>query len=161
MTVSCKVTLFTPHTPTPAQLVEATRNADARKLPNDLFASHPDVVRLTNEAARWSVRRELLRTIGPSKHVRASAAVAEIAAELEEAKNAFRLAALDEYLDGGHEATALADKRVADLECRLRAARSAEKDMRHESSREMNELCLQAQNHLACLLLDLKRKALP
>lgn len=133
----------------------------ARAIPDQMFAGHPDVVRLTADLTARQHRAEGLAMRKTQPSVIADA-MARMQQELDAGAEAFRLAALDDALNGDLEfPRALATKQEMEaLELKLRAARLAYADLSRSPPEqgEFQEQARRARTALQNALFRLKRE---
>lgn len=147
---------------TPDELDELSLGAAARALSDDVVANDPAVISAAADAEVWATRMERLATY-PGKRNVIMNLTDGIAAELEVARKAYRFACLDCFLADDHEFTAavVAQERIALLENRLQAAKTARLDIDRNFTEleELRALQAMANTKLANIRFELKRRA--
>ena len=147
---------------TEAEIAELALTEAAKAVPDDAVENDPGVIRARAEADAWKMRLSRLTT-HPGKHLIADL-IGAISDELAQARVAYRFACLDDFLNGRldfDDASVAASERVALLERRLHAAKTASADLNRRGSQlnELRDLCDQAQANLQNIRFDLKRKS--
>lgn len=145
-----------------SELAVLALDAAARGLADADFADHPDVILAAADVDAWRTRLERLVNY-PAKSTVIAKLTAGIAAELAEAQAAYRFSCLDDFLTGAHDfADAIAaQERVALLESRLQAAKTARLDIDRSPNDMMalRELYAKAEANLQNTRFALKRQA--
>jgi hypothetical protein len=153
---------FTTKPKSPDELAEIDLNAAARGLSDDEFEKDPAVIRAAADAQAWATRLERLASYPGKRNVILNL-VDAIAAELDAAREAYRLACLDCFLTDDHDfnAAIAAQERVVLLEGRLLAAKTAKLDVDRSFSEltELRSLADKAVANLQSIRFELKRKA--
>lgn len=147
---------------TEAELTELGLSAAAEAVPDDVVAADPAVVAAIAAADAWTVRLKRLNEY-PAKRNVILHLVADIAAELETARESYRFACLDSFLVNHHDFAGgvAAAEHVALLERRLQAAQVAKADIDRSFPEltELHDLRDRADRHLANIRFELKRQA--
>lgn len=159
--ITLKYPTFTPMPKSPDELAELDLNAAARGLSDDDFENDPAVIRAAAEAEAWATRLERLAAYPGKRNVILNL-VGGIAAELDAAREAYRFACLDCFLEGDHDFNAAipARERVVLLENRLQAATKAKLDIDRSFSEltELRSLADKATANLLSIRFELKRQ---
>ncbi len=159
-TFKCDSYAATPKTE--AELNELALTSAAKAVPDAAIENHPAVIRAVADAAVWEARFTRLTT-HPGKHLIADL-MSAISNELTQARHSYRFACLDDFLNGSldfNNEAAIASERIALLERRLHAAKTASADLNRRGSElnELREFRDKAKAHLASIRFELKRKA--
>jgi len=148
---------------TEGEIAELDLSAAAKAMPDAAIENHPDVIRAAAAAEAWAVRLKRL-TEYPAKSSVILNLATGIDAELETARENYRFACLDSFLAGEHEFTEAieAGERIALLERRLHAAKTASADLNRRGSQldELRGFRDRAEAHLANTRFELKRAVL-
>jgi len=153
---------YEPLPKTEAEINQLDLSAAAKAVPDALIENDPSLVAAKAQADAWGVRLTRLET-HPGKHLIGDL-VGTIADELAQARLAYRFACLDDFLNGSldfNNEAAIASERIALLERRLHAAKTASADLSRRGSElnELREFRDKAVAHLANIRFELKRKA--
>ncbi|HOE40605.1 MAG TPA: hypothetical protein PLB25_03065 [Rhodoferax sp.] len=147
----------------PDEIAALNLDNAARNLPDECFANDPAVIVAAADVVAWRNRLDRLASY-PSKRNAILILISDIEAELAQAKEACRLACLDSFLADDHDFIgALAvQERVALLENRLQAARTAKIDIERSYSEmtQLHALADKAEANLHNTRFALKRQSL-
>jgi len=153
---------YEPLPKTEAEINQLDLSAAAKAVPDALIENDPSLIAAKAQADAWEVRLTRLET-HPGKHLIGDL-VSTITDELAKVRLAYRFACLDDFLNGSLDfdgEAAIASERVAVLERRLHAAKTASNDLNRRGSQlnELRDLRDQAKANLQNIRFELRKQA--